>query len=354
MRTTLLVALLLTVISFGKAQDHARSYVCYKTSNAINIDGVIDDSEWSKVMWSEYFVDIEGDKKPLPTYKTHVKMAWDEDYFYVAAELIEPDVWGKLKQRDTVIFYDNDFEVFIDPQGDNHRYYEFEINALNTIWDLMMAKPYRDGAPAINAWDIKGLKSAVAVYGTINDSSDKDEKWTLEIAFPWEVLRECAPEQRKPKNGEQWRVNFSRVNWDVKAEKGTYLKCINPETGKFYPEHNWVWSPQGVVAMHQPETWGYVQFSSKKAGEGVDVFVIDEDYFLKMELINLYNQQKRYFDKMNSYQKELKSIFPVQVEITKLQFLIYAKGKTGKTWYIDHESKIYGSNVPERRVDQRS
>ncbi|WP_461629829.1 carbohydrate-binding family 9-like protein [Labilibaculum euxinus] len=341
MRTTLLIVLMLTVIALGKAQDQARSYMCYKTSNPINIDGVLSDSEWGDVDWSEYFVDIEGDKKPLPTYKTHVKMAWDEDYFYVAAELEEPHVWAKLKQRDTVIFYDNDFEVFIDPQGDNHRYYEFEMNALNTIWDLMLAKPYRDGAPAINAWDIKGLKSATAIYGTINDSSDKDEKWTLEIAFPWEVLKECAPEQRKPKNGEQWRVNFSRVNWDVKADKETYLKCIDPETGKTFPEHNWVWSPQGVIAMHQPETWGYVQFSTTKAGEGSVVFKMDEDYPLKRELIKLYKQQKQYCSEKGSYQKELKSPFAIQVEVTKKQFIIYAKGKTGKTWYIDHESKIW-------------
>ena len=341
MRTTLLIVLMLTVIALGKAQDQARSYMCYKTSNPINIDGVLSDSEWGDVDWSEYFVDIKGDKKPLPTYKTHVKMAWDEDYFYVAAELEEPHVWAKLKQRDTVIFYDNDFEVFIDPQGDNHRYYEFEMNALNTIWDLMLAKPYRDGAPAINAWDIKGLKSATAIYGTINDSSDKDEKWTLEIAFPWEVLKECALEQRKPKNGEQWRVNFSRVNWDVKADKGTYLKCIDPETGKTFPEHNWVWSPQGVIAMHQPETWGYVQFSTTKAGEGSVVFKMDEDYPLKRELIKLYKQQKQYCSEKGSYQKELKSPFAIQVEVTKKQFIIYAKGKTGKTWYIDHESKIW-------------
>lgn len=341
MRTTLLIVLLLMVFSLGKAQDNARAYLCYKTSNPINIDGVLNDLEWSKVKWSEYFVDIEGDKKPLPTYNTHVKMAWDEDYFYVAAELIEPNIWGKLKQRDTVIFYDNDFEVFIDPQGDNHRYYEFEMNALNTIWDLMIAKPYRDGAPAINAWDIKGLKSAVAIYGTLNDSSDKDEKWTLEIAFPWEVLKECAPEQRKPKKGEQWRVNFSRVNWDVIAKNGTYSKCVNPKTGKVYPEHNWVWSPQGAIAMHQPETWGYVQFSSKKAGEGVDVFVIDEDYPLKMELIDLYKQEKKYYSENSHYRSDLLSDFFVEVEVTKKQFLIYAKGQSGKTWYINQESKIW-------------
>ena len=50
-----------------------------------------------------------------------------------------------LTEHDSVIFQDNDFEVFIDPDGDNHNYYEIEINALNTEWDLRLPKPYRDG-----------------------------------------------------------------------------------------------------------------------------------------------------------------------------------------------------------------
>ncbi len=323
------------------AQDHPKSYLCYKANEAINIDGNLSDSEWGKFDWSDSFVDIEGDKKPLPTYDTKVKMTWDKDYFYIAAKLQEPHIWAKLKQRDTVIFYDNDFEVFIDPQGDNHRYYEFEANALNTVWDLLLAKPYRDGAPAINAWDIKGLKSAVKVYGSINDPSDIDQYWTIEIAFPWEVLKECALEHRRPKDGEQWRVNFSRVNWDIEIKEGTYKKKINPKTGKRLPEHNWVWSPQGVIAMHQPETWGYVQFSDVKAGEDIVEFQKDVNYALKKELISLYNQQKQSFKKVGVYTSKLKSKYAVKIELTSKQFLISSKGKLGKTWYINQESKIW-------------
>lgn len=38
------------------------------------------------------------------------------------------------------VFNDNDFEVFIDPDGSTHYYKEFEINALNTTWDLELNK----------------------------------------------------------------------------------------------------------------------------------------------------------------------------------------------------------------------
>ena len=86
-------------------------------------------------------------------------MLWDDAYFYIGAELEEPHVWATLTEHDSVIFHDNDFEVFIDPDGDNHEYYEFEINALGTYWDLLLPKPYRDGGKADNSWEIPGLKT---------------------------------------------------------------------------------------------------------------------------------------------------------------------------------------------------
>ena len=65
------------------------------------------------------FQDIEGDKKPRPRFRTRAKMLWDDQFFYVAAELEEPHVWATLTKHDSVIFHDNDFEIFIDPDGDN-------------------------------------------------------------------------------------------------------------------------------------------------------------------------------------------------------------------------------------------
>ena len=69
-------------------------------------------------------------------------MLWDDNYFYIAEQLEEPHVWATLTKHDSVIFQDNDFEVFIDPDGDNQEYYEIEINALNTDWDLLLKKAY--------------------------------------------------------------------------------------------------------------------------------------------------------------------------------------------------------------------
>ena len=217
------------------------------------MDGSPDESAWSGAEWTPLFVDIEGDRRPKPTFETRAKMVWDDDYFYVAARLEEPHLWATLRERDSVIYYDNDFEVFLDPDGDSHLYTEIELNALNTVWDLLLIKPYRDGAPAIHAWDIPGLKTAVHLEGTLNDPSDVDREWTVEIAIPFAVIAETTDAACPPGIGDRWRVNFSRVQWDLGVIGGGYEKIDGPE-------HNWVWSPQREIAMHEPEHWGIVEF----------------------------------------------------------------------------------------------
>jgi hypothetical protein len=273
-------------------------YICYRTSSEIIIDGQITDSEWSQAPWSNPFTDIEGDLKPKPLHDTRIRMLWDDNYLYVAAELVEPHIWATLRQRDTIIYYDNDFEVFIDPDGDTHGYYEFEMNAYNTVWDLLLTTPYRDFGKVIDAWDIQGLRSAVKIFGTINDPSDIDEKWTIELAFPFDVLKEWGD---VPADGTQWRVNFSRVNWKTKHVKGKYVKETDPATGKSLPEFNWLWSPQGLINVHYPEMWGFLQFSTGDGSGEPAEFVMNPDEKIKWELRKLYYAQRAYAAEKNHY-----------------------------------------------------
>ncbi|MEN6521449.1 MAG: carbohydrate-binding family 9-like protein [Armatimonadota bacterium] len=264
-------------------------YICYRASGPIEIDGKMDEESWENAPWTNYFADIEGDVRPAPRYKTRVKMLWDDEYFYIAAEMEEPHVWGTLTKRDSIIYMDNDFEVFIDPDGDTHLYYEIEINVLNTVWDLFLVKPYRDGAPAIYNWDINGLKHAVHVDGTLNDSSDVDKGWTVEFAIPWAVLRECAYMRTPPGEGDQWRVNFSRVEWDHEIVDSKYEKVKNRLS------NDQTWTPQYARNIHQPERWGYVQFTDIQAGKGEAEFVRDPDEPVRDYLMEVYYAQKRYF-----------------------------------------------------------
>jgi hypothetical protein len=246
----------LTALCLLAGMAHAqppKRYTCRRAPSALRIDGRLDDAAWRRAAWTAAFVDIQGARQPRPRFRTRVKMLWDDECLYVGAELREPHVWATLTEHDSVIFRDNDFEVFLNPSGDGRNYFEFEINALNTGWDLFLPKPYREGGKADNSWEIPGLRTAVAIDGTLNDASDRDRGWTVEIAFPWTAFGSRAAVSR-PHPGESWRMNFSRVEWQIEAGGKPYRKV----PGK--PEDNWVWSPQRVINMHVPERWGYVEF----------------------------------------------------------------------------------------------
>jgi hypothetical protein len=75
----------------------------------------------------------------------------------------------------------------------------------------------------------------------------------VEIAIPFAVISETTEAACPPEAGDRWRVNFSRVQWDLEIVDGGYRKIDAPE-------HNWVWSPQREIAMHEPEHWGIVEF----------------------------------------------------------------------------------------------
>ncbi|MFO0848332.1 MAG: carbohydrate-binding family 9-like protein [Gemmataceae bacterium] len=294
---TAVIPLGLTLLAFAApptpADPAPKGYVCHRANGPLVIDGRFDEPSWAAVPWSDPFGDIEGAKKPAPRFRTRVKMLWDDEALYIAAELEEPHVWANLTDHDAVIFQDPDFEVFLDPDADSHLYAELELNARNTTWDLLLTKPYKDGGKAVNGWEIIGLKTAVHVNGTLNDPRDSDIGWTVEIRWPWAGLKEISNTPVPPRDGDQWRINFSRVEWDITTDGGKYQKV------KGRPEHNWVWSPQGVIDMHRPERWGYLQFST--AAPGTVALKPDPTAAARDTLHRLYYAQREYRAKHGKY-----------------------------------------------------
>jgi len=353
---------LLLILSTAQAFEHPttpwqpHSIACPRTAKAPIIDGLLDDEAWTTAPWTTEFIDIEGEARPVdPRYPTRARLLWDDHALYIAAELEEPHVWGTLTQRDAVIFEDNDFEVFIDPDGDNHLYGELEINALNTVWDLILVRPYRDGGPALNGWTMTGLETAVHVDGTLNDPSDIDQGWTVEIAIPWTALRDLARDRQcPPQTGDTWRLNFSRVQWEHRIEDGRYVKT--PVEGRGWKgEDNWVWSPQGLVAMHMPERWGFVTFV-----ENADDVVTDPRQAATPGaelLMPLYYAQKAHHEEVGRYACSLAELTPLPANLKGLldkagltleagthQFQATLNTVDGIRWTVDHEGRLQTSN----------
>ena len=141
------------LISLGNAAQfdcsfndtYPKQYIAYKlaSNEEINIsDGKLDDNAWIEIDFSDKFIDIAN--KAVPRFDTKMKMRWDNEWLYVGAILYEPQIWGNLTEDNTVIFHDNDFEIFLNPDGTTHYYKEYEMNAFNKTWDLCLNKPYSD------------------------------------------------------------------------------------------------------------------------------------------------------------------------------------------------------------------
>jgi len=228
-------------------------YTCFYTNKSPLIDGHIKESVWQKAAWTNAFLPTKEKVNTSSSYATQAKMLWDEQYFYFAAQLKDEHIWATLQQRDTVLYLNDVFELFIDPDGDRLNYYEIEINPLGTIWDLKLDKTYNEGGQANSNWNISAIKKAIAIKGTLNKNDDKDEAWRVELAIPWQAF-----EEGKAQNGDTWRVNMTRGDWDEKNSKGVYIKSEQLK-------NMWTWSPLGKPShFHQPEKWGYVTFVKKE------------------------------------------------------------------------------------------
>ena len=329
-------------------------YVCYRAAEVPAIDGLDNERSWRDAPSTAPFVDISGYDFPEPRYKTTVRMLWDENYLYVFAEMEEPHIWANLNKRDTIVFYDNDFEVFIDPTGDGHDYFEIETNARGTVFDLSLPRPYRaPRRPFIQfQWNCPGLKLATHHRGTLNNPADRDEGWNVEMAIPREAI--AGEFDNCLKAGNYLRINFSRVEWRFDLNGATYGRKKGAD-GMALPEDNWVWTPTGQIAMHMPERWGYLYLSGGNAGEQAEAFRYPEDEPVRRFLWMLFYAQEEQYGKNHTYYKDLASFnldkkdwqllpagYEIRVEATSHTYEITATAPGGKEYVIDESGCCFG------------
>lgn len=310
-------------------------YFCRRARGALTLDGRLDKPFWQEVPFSDDFQDISGPDFPVPRFRTRFKMCWDDENLYIGGLLEGDEIWAAITRRDSVMYYDNDFEVFMDPSSSGHHYMELEMNALNTQWDLMLTRPYRDGGRSITCWDIPGLETAVYIDGRVNDPHGQNKFWSVEIKIPFKPIMEtyskelnpadlerCYPCRTAPREGEFWRMNFSRVQWLVDVVDGRYQKRTDAG-GKWLPEDNWVWAATGLIDIHCPEFWGFVFFT--KDGAACD---IPEDERKKLDLRVLYYAEYAYYRQHGCFTEDVSALecrrpaYPVRAEVTSRTFLL--------------------------------
>ena len=219
-------------------------YECPRTPVAPNLDGTLTDPAWDVAPWTTDFVPIADG--PLPRFQTRAKLMYDDQYAYVGGLLEEPHVWSTMTEKNSKLFHENNFELFLDPDGDGQNYYEFEINPLGTIWELTLPKPYVDGGVPIDPTNLPGLRTAI-------HPSHTHSGWSTELAVAGAYLSSYIVGRATPPNpGDEWRMNLMRCQHPHEVVDGAYVKGTELEF--------WVWSPQYVEDMHRPDRWGVLRF----------------------------------------------------------------------------------------------
>ncbi|MBN1294888.1 MAG: SUMF1/EgtB/PvdO family nonheme iron enzyme [Candidatus Latescibacteria bacterium] len=249
-----------------------RQYVACRTIDTITLDGKINESSWDNAEWTEKFVHIVFEGYKNPNLATRAKMVWDDANIYFAGELEEPNIYGHLTKKDTVICRESDFEIFIDVDGDTRNYIEIEFNALGTVWDMIYDKELDKGSfpksypmiPGTEPWDVEGMRIAVRTDGTVNYPYDVDEGWSFECKIPWESLEKTnLSGQKLNKNGTVMRIDFSRVEFTIKEQWP--IEDWTPIEGV-----DWLWTPMLSYRAHVTETFGRVILSDRTVIQSKD------------------------------------------------------------------------------------
>lgn len=271
--------------------NSTEEYVCYQTRASADSTGRLAANAWAQAPRSPRFSDMVTGHPGF--FDTRAAALWDDENLYVHFWAEEPFVQAELIERDSLIFNENDLELFIDG-GDC--YYEFEVNALGTIYEVLFIWQDAFGARsrfdvpefdlrsrkalsfggdydrspktfwrgthprgcrwAFRDWDFPGLRSTVQVDGRINDDRTVDRGWTVELTLPWHGMQWLANGRSlPPRDGEVWNMFFGR------------FEKLMAGGQEIQPHPAWVWTPHGIYDTHMPERWTRVRFSEQYAGE---------------------------------------------------------------------------------------
>jgi len=191
--------------------ENVPAYTVKKTRKAPQIDGDLSDPAWADAAPVELMGSLDGRK---PSYRTTARLLYDDQNLYVSFDCEDANIQGTLFKRDDPIYTQEAVEIFIDADGDGRTYNELEVSPNNTLFDAYFPER-RTGMDL--AWD-SGTKSGVRFKGTINNPSDRDQGWTVEMAIPLAKLAKVP--HVPPKKGDSWRFNLYRLDVDQGRQEG--------------------------------------------------------------------------------------------------------------------------------------
>ena len=282
------------------AYTEPRGYVCYRAASPVAIDGRLDDAAWRDAPWTDDFVDIEGDKKPSPALRTRAKMLWDDEYFYIAAEMEEPHVWATLTRA--------------------------RLGHLPRQRLRGLHRPRRRQPRVLRVRDQRarhrlGPAPAEAVQGRRQGGQRLGDPGP-EDGGPRRRHAERPARHRPRLDGrDRVAVGGARRSWRAATRRratatsgGSTSRASSGSsrwsTARYgrspdASEDNWVWSPQGVIDMHRPERGATC--SSRPRGPGA-TFRPDPTLPARRWLHEVYYAQREFRKKNERWATSLEEL----------------------------------------------
>lgn len=187
MKKNLLIAFFTCVILFAHAQnvpspDTTKKYSAVRTSDAPEIDGVLNDAAWTAAHTQSDFVMSRPIEGSVPTQKTEFRVLYDNYAIYVGAMMYDtaPDsILHELGLRDAID--PNSNNGFTDINAD---YFRFVIDPYNARQDAYDFGVYASGVQADS-------KFSDYTFDAVWESAVKinDQGWAVELKIPYSAIR---------------------------------------------------------------------------------------------------------------------------------------------------------------------
>lgn len=182
------------------------------------IDGDLSDPAWRDVPWTRDFRRSMANE--APRQRTRAKLAWDDQFLYLAFEVEDDEVVTPYTHDDDPLYQSEVVEIFIDANDDGATYDEIELSPADKLFDASFVAR-RDGMDLHWA---SGARHAVKLDGTLNQASDRDRGWTAELAIPYGPL--TAVPHVPPQRGDRWRFNLFRLDHGAAGVEGIALSPV--------------------------------------------------------------------------------------------------------------------------------
>jgi hypothetical protein len=181
----------------------------------------------------------------------------------------------------------------------------------------VLNKPYKDGHSIQNPYNLASTRTAVFVDGETNSPLTECTKWCVEAAFSLrDLVQFDRLHHRVAQPGDVWRVNFSRVQYQLRTVLDDVTQQLVYEKLPDTREDNIVWAPTGVVDIHRPEKWGFVLFASatdehegiQELNQAMERF-LNEQIAMERVLDTVYYDQRAYFEAHECYAESVATLY---------------------------------------------